>query len=105
MMRKVGLTAVAILTAVGYVGAASADSTVGIDANRAALGLPMQARVGSCVYGSSCGAANTSNDSSQLAGAVPIIPLIAALGVVAGGVTLAAIKHHHHDYHYNPVSP
>jgi len=104
MMRKFGFITVAALVTFGQVGAAYADTTTGLDSNRAALGLPVQARVGSCVYGSECGSSGNSG-SSDLAGGVAIVPLIAALGVVAGAATLVAVKNHHHDYHYAPVSP
>jgi hypothetical protein len=102
MKRKLGFGAVAALMAFGQVSAAYADSGAGIAANRTALGLPTQARVGSCVYGAGC-----SDGSNQLAGGVAIVPLIAALGVVAGAATLVATRHNNHDHNYGyaPVSP
>jgi hypothetical protein len=80
--------------------------TSGLDSNRAALGLPVGARLASCVApvgapASACGAAG---DGSDLAGgtSLAVILALSALAAVSIGIASTAHGHHHGS---SPVSP
>lgn len=77
----------------------------GIDSNRAALGLPVDARASSCTTvagdAASCGTATGASDLVGSPGLALILAL-SALAAVAIGVAATSHGHHHGS---NPVSP
>jgi len=99
MLRKFAFSAVVTLMALGQVSAATAETT-GVDSNRAALGLPVQARVGTCVAGAGCGV-NGKSENLASGGAVAV----GVLALAAAGAGVYAGVHNGHEHTSAPTSP
>jgi hypothetical protein len=106
MMKTLLVSALMVAQATAAVATPLAGASMGngIDSNRAALGLPVDARVSSCVAPVGSTTASCGADASNLAGGG--LTLLIALGALAAvGLGVYAGTHHDHHHGSTPVSP